>query len=551
MTSRLRMSSAHPLADTRPARPGPSHFFAHHGLWAPGVRLFRQLRFGAKAAIILGAVLLPLLLLLGWELRSQAEAAFQARVDATRQHVEVAQAVLVWAEAEERAGRLSRAQAQATARRIVGQMRYDGGEYFWIHDLQPRMVMHPIKPALDGQDLSSMKDPNGLALFLAFNDTVRRSGEGYVAYQWPKPGSEQPVDKVSYVKGFEPWGWVLGSGVYVGDLKAAAWARVRWNAVVVAAVLAVAIYFFLSFYRVMDGGLRETRRHLRAMTAGDLTGLPAPWGRDEAAELMLDLRAMQDALRRMVQRVRGSSDEILHSSAAVAGGAADLSGRTEQTAAQLQVSASSMEQISATVKNTTEHTLQAAHMARANAEVAEGGGAVMNDVVHTMGEISAASRRIGEILGAIDGIAFQTNLLALNAAVEAARAGEQGRGFGVVAQEVRQLAQRSAAAAREIKGLIGDSVARVDSGTQVVRRAGATMAEIVSSSRLVDQLLGEIATGAREQTQGIAQIGQAVQELDRMTQQNAALVEETAAATATLEAQARQLTASVAGFRLV
>ena len=319
---------------------------------------------------------------------------------------------------------------------------------------------------------------------------------------------------------------------------------------VVAAVLAVAIYFFLSFYRVMDGGLRETRRHLRAMTAGDLTGLPAPWGRDEAAELMLDLRAMQDALRRMVQRVRGSSDEILHSSAAVAGGAADLSGRTEQTAAQLQVSASSMEQISATVKNTTEHTLQAAHMARANAEVAEGGGAVMNDVVHTMGEISAASRRIGEILGAIDGIAFQTNLLALNAAVEAARAGEQGRGFGVVAQEVRQLAQRSAAAAREIKGLIGDSVARVDSGTQVVRRAGATMAEIVSSSRLVDQLLGEIATGAREQTQGIAQIGQAVQELDRMTQQNAALVEETAAATATLEAQARQLTASVAGFRL-
>jgi methyl-accepting chemotaxis protein len=155
------------------------------------------------------------------------------------------------------------------------------------------------------------------------------------------------------------------------------------------------------------------------------------------------------------------------------------------------------------------------------------------------------------ILGAIDGIAFQTNLLALNAAVEAARAGEQGRGFGVVAQEVRQLAQRSAAAAREIKGLIGDSVARVDSGTQVVRRAGATMAEIVSSSRLVDQLLGEIATGAREQTQGIAQIGQAVQELDRMTQQNAALVEETAAATATLEAQARQLTASVAGFRLV
>jgi len=525
-------------------------FFAHHGLWAPGVRLFRTLRFTSKALIISLAFMLPMLALLAWVLQAQSEQALQARRDATRQHVEIAHGVLAWAQALEAAGKLPRGEAQQLAIRAVAQLRYDGGEYFWINDMQPRMVMHPIKPELDGKDLAGMKDPNGFALFSAFVETVRKDGKGFVSYQWPKPGSDAPVDKISYVQGFEPWGWVVGSGIYVGDLRQALWRELAWVGGVTSVALLVAGYLFLCFYRVMDGGLKETRRHLRAMTDGDLTTSPSPWGNDEAAQLMLELRSMQESLRAMVLRVRQSSDEIVHSSNEIASGAHDLSARTEQAAANLEQSAAAMEQISSTVRNGAEHTAEASRVASHNAEVAAQGGRAMGEVVATMDGIRGSSAKIGEIIGTIDAIAFQTNILALNAAVEAARAGEQGRGFAVVASEVRTLAQRSAGAAREIKALIGSSVEQVQAGTGIVRDAGTTIEDIVASSQRVNQLLGEVATGAREQSTGIAQIGQAVHELDRMTQENAALVEQTAASASAMREQAQTLANEVSRFRM-
>jgi methyl-accepting chemotaxis protein len=209
-----------------------------------------------------------------------------------------------------------------------------------------------------------------------------------------------------------------------------------------------------------------------------------------------------------------------------------------------------MEEIASTVKNTSHSTDEASRMARHNAEVASDGGRVMKDVVATMDAIRGSSTKIGEIIGTIDAIAFQTNILALNAAVEAARAGDQGRGFAVVASEVRMLAQRSAEAAREIKGLIGQSVSQVETGTGIVRKAGLTMEDIVASSQRVDQLLGDVAHGAREQSLGVGQIGAAVQDLDRMTQQNAALVEQTAAAATAMKDQAHALAEEVARFKL-
>ncbi|WP_395702702.1 methyl-accepting chemotaxis protein [Aquabacterium sp.] len=543
-------SAAPRPAPVNPADTGHAGFFAHHGPWAPGVRLFRQLRFSAKALIISLTFLLPVLGLLGWLLETAYDDALAARMAATRQHVEVAHGLIAWAQGEEAAGRLPREQAQRQALQALSQLRYDGQEYFWVNDMQPRMLMHPIKPELNGQDLGAMKDPNGFALFQAMVETVRRNGQGFVAYQWPKPGADQPVDKISYVKGFAPWGWIVGSGVYTGDLKQAERRKALHIAGVVLGTVLLAAYLFLCFYRVIDGGLKETRRHLRAMTDGDLTTSPSPWGRDEAAELMLDLRSMQDSLRSVVSRVRGSSDGILGSAGEIAHGAMDLSARTEAAAASLEESAASMEQISATVRNGAELTAQAAEVARHNAEVADNGGRVMGQVVSTMEAIRGSSSRIAEIIGTIDGIAFQTNILALNAAVEAARAGEQGRGFAVVASEVRSLAQRSASAAKEIKTLIVGSVEQVEAGTGVVRQAGAAMADILGSSRRVDELLGEVATGAREQSAGIAQLGQAIQELDRTTQQNAALVEQTAAAAAAMREQADGLSAEVANFRL-
>jgi methyl-accepting chemotaxis protein len=541
------ISGAPPTPEQRPPRRG---FFAHHGIWAPGVRLFRELRFTSKALIISLAFMLPMLGLLGWTLESEADLALQARLNTTRQHVEVVHGLLAWAQAQESVGRLTREQAQQMALRAVAALRYDGSGHFWISDMQPRMLMHPLKPELDGQRLGELKDADGHAPFDAFVATVRNDGKGFVAHRWPEPGNAQARNNVAYVMGFAPWGWILGAAVPVDDLHHGRWREVAWMGGVVASVMLLAAYLFLSFYRVMDGGLRETRRHLRAMTHGDLTTSPSPWGKDESAQLMRELRSMQDSLRGMVLRVRRASGEIVQASQQIANGATDLSARTEHAASALEESAASMEQISATVRSTAEHTEEASRVARHNAAIAADGGRIMREVVDTMEGIRSASAKIGEIVGTIDGIAFQTNILALNAAVEAARAGEQGRGFAVVATEVRMLAQRSAAAAREIKGLIGSSVDQVQAGTTVVRKAGTTIEDIVAASQRVNQLLGEVAIGAREQSTGVAQVGQAVQELDRMTQQNAALVDDTAASAAAMRELAQKLAEEVARFTL-
>ncbi|MDL2336972.1 MAG: methyl-accepting chemotaxis protein [Pseudomonadota bacterium] len=309
-------------------------------------------------------------------------------------------------------------------------------------------------------------------------------------------------------------------------------------------------YLFYSFYLVTQGGIRETQKHLEAMTEGDLTTSPKPWGRDEAANLMLSLADMQVSLRKIVSQVRGSSESIVHASSEIASASLDLSQRTEETAANLEETASSMEEISATVRLTSDNTALAAQLAINNMTAADRGGAVIGEMVATMQDIQMSSRKIGEIIGTIDGIAFQTNILALNAAVEAARAGEQGRGFAVVASEVRSLAQRSAQAAKEIKTLIEGSVKTVESGTQVVRGAGETMHQLVDNAQRMSELLGEISTSAREQSSGITQVGASVQDLDRMTQQNAALVEQTAAAANSLKDHAEGLAREVATFKL-
>ena len=327
---------------------------------------------------------------------------------------------------------------------------------------------------------------------------------------------------------------------------------VHRNLTMLTVVIALLIggYLFYSFYLVTQGGLNEVKRHLVAMTGGDLTTHPNPWGKDEAAALMLSLHDMQASLRQIVSQVRGSSDSIVHASSEIAAASMDLSARTEQTAANLEESASSMEEISATVKHTANNVREAAQVASHNSQSAARGGEVIGAVVSTMQEINASSKKIGDIIGTIDGIAFQTNILALNAAVEAARAGEQGRGFAVVASEVRSLAQRSAQAAREIKNLITTSVEKVESGTTIVKGAGETMQELVVNAKRMNDLLAAISTAASEQSNGVAQVGTAVNDLDRMTQQNAALVEQTAAAAVALKDQAVGLASEVAKFKM-
>jgi methyl-accepting chemotaxis protein len=286
------------------------------------------------------------------------------------------------------------------------------------------------------------------------------------------------------------------------------------------------------------------------VASGDLSSRIVADSRDETGQLMHALRTMNDSLADIVGRVRAGTGTIALASNEIAAGNQDLSSRTEQQAGSLEETAASMEELTSTVRQNADNARQANKLAADAAAIAGQGGAMVADVVTTMGAINESSRKIADIIGVIDGIAFQTNILALNAAVEAARAGEQGRGFAVVASEVRNLAQRSATAAKEIKVLIDDSVRKVQDGTGQVDRAGATMNEIVDSIGRVTTIMGEIANASEEQRTGIEQVNTAVVEMDRVTQQNAALVEEAAAAAGAMQDQAAQLSDVVGTFRL-
>ncbi|WP_413437219.1 methyl-accepting chemotaxis protein [Sulfuriferula sp. GW1] len=296
--------------------------------------------------------------------------------------------------------------------------------------------------------------------------------------------------------------------------------------------------------------LNEAVKVAQTVASGDLTSVIDVQSGDETGQLLQALKDMNDSLAGIVGQVRTGTDTIATASSQIASGNLDLSSRTEQQASSLEETASSMEELTSTVKQNADNARQANQLAVSASGVAIKGGAVVAQVVDTMNAINASSRKIADIIGVIDGIAFQTNILALNAAVEAARAGEQGRGFAVVASEVRNLAQRSAAAAKEIKTLIGDSVEKVDSGAKLVDQAGVTMNEIVESVKRVTDIMGEITAAGQEQTSGIEQINQAISQMDQVTQQNAALVEEAAAAAESMQDQAGNLSQVVSIFKL-
>ncbi|CAM8669744.1 Tar Methyl-accepting chemotaxis protein [Comamonadaceae bacterium] len=331
--------------------------------------------------------------------------------------------------------------------------------------------------------------------------------------------------------------------------KAYAVARYVLLASLVAGV-AIAVLAATFITRSITKPLEEALTVATNVASGDLTGRISSSNKDEVGKLLQAMQAMQDGLIKVVARVRNGSDSVSNASAEIAQGNNDLSARTEHQASALEQTAASMEELNAAVKQNADNARQANQLAMNASTVAVQGGEVVGQVVDTMKGINEASRKISDIISVIDGIAFQTNILALNAAVEAARAGEQGRGFAVVASEVRSLAGRSAEAAKEIKSLINASVERVEQGTALVDKAGETMTEVVSSIRRVTDIMGEISAASNEQSAGVAQVGEAITSMDRTTQQNAALVEEMAAAASSLKSQATELVHVVSVFKL-
>ncbi|WP_414441515.1 methyl-accepting chemotaxis protein [Burkholderia sp. 22PA0106] len=449
---------------------------------------------------------------------------------------------------------ISEDEAKHRALDAIGAMRYGSDGYISINDSQPVMIMHPIKPKLNGTNLSSFTDPNGAHLFVDIVKAGNGPGEvGYVGYLWPKPGADAPVEKSSVVRRFAPWDWYIVTGMYMDDIRAAMihdvllWLAASGALGIVSTVLMV--FVLRSVRRSLGGNLESAVDTARRIAQGDLTA-HVTLQRDDRASLLHALHSMQAGLIDMVSRVRLGTENINVGATEISAGNTDLSQRTEQQAAALVETASSMDEITSHVRQSAESASQAAALAGQAAEVATRGSDVVGDVVRTMDEITGSSRKIADIIGVIDGIAFQTNILALNAAVEAARAGEQGRGFAVVAAEVRSLAQRSASAAKEIKSLIDTSTTTVEQGATLVSRAGSTMQEIVQSVKRVNEILGEISQAATEQSTGIEQVNRAVGEMDQVTQQNAALVEQAAAAAHSLKDQAEVLREAVTQFAL-
>ncbi len=325
----------------------------------------------------------------------------------------------------------------------------------------------------------------------------------------------------------------------------------QWQLAVIA--LVVVLILLVAWYgirRMLLTPLAKIIAHIREIAGGNLANTLTIDGRSEMGDLAQSVSHMQRSLTDTVTHVREGSDAIYAGTREIAAGNTDLSSRTEQQASALEETAASMEQLTATVKQNADNARQASQLAQSASDTAQHGGKVVDGVVKTMHEIADSSKKIADIISVIDGIAFQTNILALNAAVEAARAGEQGRGFAVVAGEVRNLASRSAQAAKEIKGLIEESVNRVQQGSKLVNNAAATMIDIVSSVTRVNDIMGEIASASEEQQRGIEQVAQAVSQMDQVTQQNASLVEEAAVATEQLANQADHLSSRVAVFTL-
>ncbi|WP_028230210.1 methyl-accepting chemotaxis protein [Paraburkholderia mimosarum] len=477
------------------------------------------------------------------------------RKQLVEQETQTAMGVVSYYQKEAAAGHVSADDAKRLAIATLRSMRYgdDNSGYFGIYDSNAVALLVPPKPEMEGKSQANTTDPRGTHVAVEIVKSSSSGGDGYASYLWPKPGKSAPVEKITYSTFVPDWDWHLFTGIYTDDIDDAFRSALISNLVLVtvigAAVTLGLMWLIRTIRRSLGGEPEYASAICQRIAEGDLTAR-VDLATGDQHSLLHSMHQMQRRLVETVQRIQTSAESITTGAKEIAAGNMDLSSRTEEQAASLEETAASIEELTTTVKHNTDNARQGNTLAVNASEVAARGGEVVRRVVETMNEISSSSQRVEQIIGVIDGIAFQTNILALNAAVEAARAGDQGRGFAVVAGEVRSLAQRSATAAKEIKDLIGQSVAQVAQGTKLVDEAGKTIDEVVMSARRVADLMGEIAAASEEQHTGIEQVNRAVAQMDEVTQQNAALVEEASAAAQSMAAQSDGLRDVVTVFRV-
>lgn len=403
---------------------------------------------------------------------------------------------------------LTEKRAQELAIAAIERLRYHGSEYFWINDLHPKMIMHPFKPELNGSDLSENKDPNGTRLFVEFVKVASTDqGEGIVAYLWPKPGYDKPVPKLSFVRQFKPWKWVIGTGVYTDDVDAAM-AEIKSKVLLsfgTAFIIAFSVFFMF------------------------------------AGRLMAFLTKTVSDTDAATQQVLEASNLLSNSGQNIAQGAVESSVKIEETLR-------SVHELKQTVEANQERSQKAAELAKTSEQEAAQGATEIKRLIGAINEMASRSKEITSAMDIIDDIAFQTNLLALNAAVEAARAGEQGKGFAVVAEAVRNLALKSAEAAKEVKAVINGSVMETEKSLTLARASDTVLDSIVSSVQKVNVLNQEIAVTTNQQSQGIQEIYSSMGALERQTQAFSAAAEETAASSEEMSAQANNLSLMVEGM---
>lgn len=513
----------------------------------------RNLTIKQKLWGIFWASWLAMLLIAGWGAWSTRVAMVAEREKQAEQQVAIAMSVLADAAERVNRGSMTIAEAQKYAVDLIKPMRYSGGRgYFFIFDRPLNNISHPTIPI--GSSLVDFKDVDGGLLFREFLAAAEKNnGHAFVNYRWKHAGTGEPEPKRSHIKRFDNWSWYVGTGVYMSDIDAAFMSSLVGSLIqllVVGLLLSIFINWVArGLQRSLGGDPAYAATIVRKIADGDLSVRPKLESGDESS-LLAAIARMSERLGRIVGDIQNSAEELNAAVGNISSGNTELSARTEQQAAALTQTASTMEELTATVRQNAENATQACSLAANCATNAREGGTSMEQVVVSMRAIQSSAEKMASIVDTIDSIAFQTNILALNASVEAARAGEQGRGFAVVAGEVRNLASRSADAAREIKTLIGSAGEQVRAGNLRVEEAGAVIRGVVTDMGRLNTLIGEISSASNEQSHGIEQINVAVAEMDQMTQRNARLVQDSAASSSCLDQQSERLREHVASFTI-